>query len=471
MAIIHKIILFSNYFFLIYLIVYATYILICSITGSVQMYRRRRMENLHNILEHDYYYPMSILVPAYNEEITIVQTVSNLVQLDYKLFEIVVIDDGSKDKTKQVMIDKFGLVLEVGRPIPYKVKCNTINEVYSGQCNGINIIMISKNNGGCKADAINAGINIATYPYIVNMDGDEILQKDALKLTSQAIFESDNVICVGGNLKMSNYVKFNNAMPVDMELGKNLIVDMQVLEYGRTFVGTRIFQNTANMNLIVSGGYGIFKKSALIEVGGFDAKSMGEDMEMTVRLHKHFRKNKKKYLMKYVPNSVCWTQGPSTLGDLKKQRERWYCGLLQTYAKYKTMMFNPKYGLVGMFMLPYVFAFELLNPFLMIWGWFVIAWTAFDKSINFPYVLYIFIMYFVFGIILSLVSFLDDIYTKHSTFSVKKLITAFYTAVIDTLFFRLYLSIISFLAIFKMRKLSKRWESPKRVVVDSTEEL
>lgn len=458
---------YSEYFFLGYLLVYSTYILICSVFGSFSMFKFKRMDNLHNILVHEFYYPMSIIVPAYNESISVVQTIQNLLCLDYKLYEIVIVDDGSTDDTKQLVIDTFHMKLDENRPIHYAVPCKEIKEVYVAEYEGVPMILVSKENGRSKADATNAGINVASYPYIVNMDADEILQKDALKIVSRAILEDDNVVAVGGNIKMSNYVTFQDAMPVETALGKNLIVDMQVVEYGRAFVATRIFQNVMNMNLIVSGGYGVFKKSVLIEVGGFDSKSMGEDMDVTVRIHEYHRKNHKPYSMKYVPNSVCWTQGPNSLKDLYKQRQRWYCGLLQVIAKSKHMIFNPKYGVVGMFMLPYNIMYELLNPIIMTLGWFVIAWSFFNHTLNVPYAITVFLIYFLFGIILSLVQFWDKIYMENDSVNLKKMIIAFYTTIIDLLFFRQFISIISIQALFKMKKLSKKWESPKRVVVNS----
>lgn len=470
MNVVRNIVVFCNWFFLIYLMIYSTYILICSISGSIRMYMYRRSENLRNILEHDFYYPMSIVVPAYNESVSIVQTIENLLRIDYKLFEIVVVDDGSTDNTKNLIIDAFDLKKEDGRPIRYEVPCKPIKEVYTGKKGAIQITLISKVNGGCKADAMNAGINVSEFPYIVNMDADEILQRDALKIASRAILEDDNVVCVGGNIKMSNYVTFSDAMPVETTLGKNMVVDMQVVEYGRAFVGTRIFQNEVNMNLIVSGGYGIFKKSVLVEVGGYDSHSMGEDMEVTVRIHKHFRDRKKRYAMKYVPDSVCWTQAPSTLKDLKKQRQRWYCGLIQTIVKYKKMICNPKYGLIGLYMFPYIIFYEMLNPLFMLLGWFVMIWTILDNTINFPYVIYVFILYFIFGVFLSISNFWDKIYMKRDTISLKKMWIAFYTAIIDSLFFRLYISVLSILALFKLKSIGKKWESPKRVVVNTGKE-
>lgn len=468
--IIRKFVVCCNYFFAGYLVVYATYLIICGLYGSIKMYRYRRLEQLHNVLEHAFYYPISILVPAYNEGETAVQTVKNLLKQEYRLFEIVVIDDGSKDNTKQLLIDAFSLKPEPDRPIRYTVPCKPVHEIYTGKQNNIRIILISKDNGGCKADAINAGINVAAYPYIVCMDGDEILQRDALKYACRAILGNDNVIAVGGNIKISNNVKFSNAMPVSSKLGKNILVNMQVLEYGRSFIGAKIFQNKLNANLIVSGGYGIFNKAAVIEVGGYDPKSIGEDMELTLRLHQHYRKNKKKYSMQYVPDSVCWTQGPETFRDLRRQRERWQCGLLQTLKKYRKMILNPKYGVIGLFMLPYNIIYELLNPVFMLLGDFVILWSIFDKTINVPFVIYLYLAYVFFGIILTTVSFLDKTYMNEDSFTPGDVIKCLLIGIAEAFFLRPYLTIINFLAFFKIKKIALKWDSPARVKVESTDD-
>lgn len=460
---------FCNYFFAGYVVIYATYMMIGNLYGSVKMYQNRRMEQLHNVLDHEFYYPVSIMVPVYNEGMTAVQTVRNLLKLDYKTYEIVVIDDGSEDDTKQLLINIFSLKQEMERPIRYAVACKTINEVYKGSSQGVLITLCSKDNGGCKADACNAGLNLASYPYIVNIDGDEILQKDALIYASRAILEDENVIGVGGNLKISNDVKFKDAVPVESRLGNNPIVNMQVLEYGRSFLGSKILQNTLNMNLIISGGYGLFDKSALIVVGGYDVNSMGEDMELTMKIHQHFRKNKINYKMKYVPDSICFTQAPASMKDLRRQRERWYCGLMQTLLKYRFMVFNPKYGLIGMFMLPYVILYELLSPFITLLGLFIILFCLWDKTLNTPYFLYLYLLYALYGILITMVSYLDNIYMKSDSITITDIVKSFFTVLLDTFFFRLYLSIVELFAFVKIKKVASKWVSPDRVKVHSSD--
>ncbi len=455
-----------NAFITVYLWVYTIYLLVCCLGGAFDVGRRRRMESLHNVIDHEYYYPISILVPAYNEETAIVQTVRNLLRLEFKRYEIVVIDDGSKDGTKQCMLDAFPLALESARPIRYQVTCHPIHEIYSCRMGEVLITLISKENGGCKADAVNAGINVATYPYVINMDGDEILQKDSLRLACRALLESSNVIGVGGNIKISNNMRFRDAMPVSGGMGSNAVVNMQILEYSRGFLGTRMFQDILNANLIISGGYGLFKKDALIEMGGYDPVSKGEDMEITVKLQQYFRKHKIPFSMRFVPESICWTQGPANLKDLKAQRLRWHCGLMQTIIKYRSMILNPRYGVVGMFMLPYIILYELMSPIFMVLGCISTALCLVLGSTSIISAAVAFLMYVLLGLILTTITYIDNRYCPQEKLTFREMVKVVFYGLLDAFFFRPYIALVNFTAFFRYRKITKsKWVSPERIKV------
>ena len=209
----------------------------------------------------------------------------------------------------------------------------------------------------------------------------------------------------------------------------------------------------------------MFKKSAVVAVGGYDQKSIGEDMELTMKLHEYYRKNKLPYSMKYVPDSVCWTQAPESLKDLKKQRERWHCGLMQNFWKYRRMLLNPKYGIIGMLTIPFMMLYELYCPFFILLGWFTIIASTILKIINVPYVVIISLVYVLLGILLTITSFIDKLYMKSDYFSAVDVIKGLGIAIIDAFFFRPFLFIIEFFAFFKYKKISKNWVSPKRVQV------
>lgn len=447
----------------VYLTIYIMILLAGTVYGAFDILHEAKLESMHNVLEHDFYYPISILIPMYNEGVTGIQTVENVLKQDYKLFEIIIIDDGSQDNTKQLMIDHFRLEPEYDRPIRYLVPCKKIQEVYSGRYEGREIILISKLNGGCKADAANAGINISNYPYILNMDGDEILQRDALKRVAREIIKDDTTIGVGGNLRISNNVSFVDAYPKNLRAGRNLLADIQSLEYSRNFAGAKILHNRWNANLIISGGYGVFKKSALLEVGGYDPKSLGEDFEMTLRLHRHFMKEKKKYVMKYVEDSVCWTQAPSTYKDLRKQRRRWHCGLIQTLYKYRGMIFNPRYGVIGMVTLPNHIFYELLAPTMMLLGWVAIIFSILLDTVNFPFVLIVYLIYVLFSILLTMLSHIGNCYRKQEKVTAWALVRIFLLGLYEAFIYKIYLTLVEFFAGFQYKKVASKWESPTRV--------
>lgn len=455
-----------NAFITVYLAVYTAYLLICCLGGAFDASRKKRMQALHNFVDHEYYYPISILVPAYNEGETIIQTVNNLLKLEFKRYEIVVIDDGSTDDTKARLLEYFPLARETERPVRYQVECKPIHEIYSCRQGEVLITLISKENGGCKADAVNAGLNIAAYPYIVNMDGDEILQQDSLRYACRALLEDDNVVGVGGNIKISNDVRFRDAMPVSGGMGRNAVVNMQVLEYSRGFRGTRVFQDLMNANLIISGGYGLFKKDALIAVGGYDPVSKGEDMELTVKLQQYYRSRKIPFSLRFVPESICWTQGPASLKDLKSQRLRWHCGLIQTVKKYRSMILNPKYGVVGMFMFPYIIMYELLSPIFMVLGLLSVAASLWLGDVDLGKLAFVFMLYVLFGLVLTALTYMDNRYCPGQKFSFPELVKVLFYGLLDAFFFRPYIGLVNFTAFFKYKKITaSKWVSPKRVKV------
>lgn len=452
-----------NYFIVFYLFAYISYLLIASVVGAIMVIRKKRLEYRHNIIEHDYFYPISIIVPMYNESESGLQCVKNLLNLDFKKYEIVVVDDGSIDNTKKLIIDTFKMKNEYYRPIQLKIPCAKINEIYHAEVNGVSITLISKDNAGAKSDAVNAGINVSKYGYVVVMDGDEILQSDCLKCASRAFMEDDITIAVGGNIKISNYTQFKDGMPVKREFGKNLLVDIQALEYSRGFIGARIFQDFMNCNLVISGGYGIFRKDAIIAVGGYDTHSMGEDMDMTMRLHRHYRKNKIKFRMKYVPESICWTQAPTTLKDLTKQRERWHFGLMDCMDKYKEMLLRPRYGTVGMFMFPYMVIFEFLFPLIMVLGLGSIAISAAFGLINYPYAIIYYLTYVLFNVLLGTISYMGNYLYESKTISFKELMYFLGIGFVDAFIFRPYVSLVAFVSTFNPARKKRKWYSPKRV--------
>ncbi|MEF9840403.1 MAG: glycosyltransferase family 2 protein, partial [Lachnospiraceae bacterium] len=238
-------------FFVIYLIGYSTFLFFSVAAGAVELYQQRKNERFKSALHHELYIPISIIVPAHNEETTIVDTVCTLMEQEYKLYEIVVIDDGSTDQTTEAMIKHFHME-QVPRPVHRVIACEKEIAIYEAELNQISITVVKKENGG-KADSLNMGINISKYPYFICIDADSMLQKNSLFEISKPMMENDFVVACGGQVAVSNGIKLVKGEVKDYSMPKKLVEAMQVLEYERSFLASRIFMNRFNGNLIISG--------------------------------------------------------------------------------------------------------------------------------------------------------------------------------------------------------------------------
>ncbi len=395
--------------FIVYLIGYSTFLFLSVVIGATTLYKRKMQDRMMNKFTENYFVPITIVTPAYNEEVTVVQTVKSLLTLDYKLYEIIVVDDGSKDSTSQQLIDAYNMN-PVRRPLHRSIDCQPVEFIYESHEQKVPLTLIRKKNGG-KADALNMGINAAQYPYFICMDADSVLQYDSLKKLVVPVLEEENVVAVGGTVRPSNDVELSEGKVVKYRLPKNILACMQLLEYDRSFLASRILFDKFNGSLIISGAFGMFKKETVIAAGGYDHGTMGEDMELVVKLHSYCLTNKIPYSIRYATDAVCWTQVPEKLGDLKKQRKRWHLGLFQTMWKHKKMMANPKYGAVGFISYMYFLLYELLSPFIEVFGVFTMIAAYCIDILNLPFMLLFMLIYASYNSILTLTAFFSRIQT------------------------------------------------------------
>ena len=447
-----------GYFFIAYLIGYSTFLFLSVIVGSLDLYKHHRQEQFKSILPSDYYVPISIIVPAYNEEITVVDTVRSLLTLEYRAYEIIVVDDGSKDRTSEVLAKAFDMHL-VHRPIRRQVDCQREEYVYETHAQKVPLTLIRKKNGG-KADSLNMGINAANFPYFICMDADSVLQYDSLRRIVQPVLADDNVVAVGGIVRISNDVELENGRVKRYRLPRNILAFMQVLEYDRSFLASRILFDRFNGSLIISGAFGLFKKSTVIAVGGYDRKTLGEDMELVVKLHEYCTSNSIPYSIRYASDAICWTQAPERLRDLCKQRRRWHLGLFQSMYKHRTMFSNHRFGAVSFVSYLYFLIYELLSPFIEIFGVCTMALAWWFDLINVPFMVLFFLIYAVFGAILTLTAFFSRIYTADLTVSFGDGVRAACLCLFELVFLRFILAWVRCTAFIGYRK---RWLSWGRI--------
>lgn len=384
-------------------------------------------------------YPISILVPAYNEELGVVSTVRSLLSLNYPQYEIIVVNDGSTDTTSTKVISQFKME-PIDLAIRTYFKTGEVKRAYRSAIHP-HLFLIDKENGG-KADALNAGINFSHYPYFSAIDGDSIIEQDALLKTMKPIIDSNGLVtATGGTVRIANGCKINKGVIERVSLPRKPLEILQIVEYFRAFLIGRLGFSRANILLIISGAFGVFEKSRVIKVGGYKTDTVGEDMELIVRLHRSIKDEKSKQRIEYIQDPVCWTEAPSTIASLRAQRIRWQRGLAETLWTHRKMLFNPKYRGIGLFSFPYYLFIELLSAVFEVLGYFIIvgglAFSFIDPEIAFVMLL-VMVLY---GSLLSALAVLLEEWTYHKYPSVGSIIILYLYALTETFWYRILMNI------------------------------
>lgn len=314
--------------------------------------------------------PVSILVPSYNEELTIIENVHSLLALHYPQHEVIVVNDGSKDKTLQVLVEQFELELLPAEMSKGSGLLDTtpIRGVYHNP-KVPKLYVIDKPNGG-KADSLNVGINFSHYAMVCTIDADSLLEKESLIRIGRKFMENpEETIAVGGMVRVANSCTIENGIVKEVRLPRNWWARFQCVEYLKAFLGGRIGWSSINALIIISGAFGVFRKECIVQVGGYREGYPGEDMNIVIKLHKMMQEQGRKYRIAYCPDAVCWTQAPESMRILGSQRKRWGRGNLKNMWEYKHLIFNPKYKLFGLLSMPYTVIYEMLNPYIKLSGY------------------------------------------------------------------------------------------------------
>ena len=457
-----------GWFFVAYLVAYTIFMILSVTVGSVTLFEQRGRKQMQNRLDRMYYIPISILVPAHNESVTVADTVRSLLEVSYRQYEIIVIDDGSTDDTAKILIDTFGMK-QITRPIHRLVPCREARSVWFTEAWKCPITLVCKANGG-KADALNMGINASRYPYVICMDADSMLQYDSLENIAAKVLEEDNVVAVGGMIRIVNNVTIDKGRVVEYRLPRQLVQCMQVLEYDRSFMASRIFFDKFNGNLIISGAFGLFQKEFLVNMGGYNTNTMGEDMELVVRIHAFAWANGIPYRIRYATDAVCWSQAPATLRDLCKQRRRWHIGLFQSISSNRQMLFNPKYGLLSFVSFAYFTIYELFSPYIEIFGVLSMILASMFNLINLPYMVLFLLIYMVLNAVLGLTAFFSRISSMEITLRWRDIIRAIYVSVLENAGLRSVLAWVRFTALIGYRKKKNEWGTITRYKHNSASE-
>jgi cellulose synthase/poly-beta-1,6-N-acetylglucosamine synthase-like glycosyltransferase len=359
--------LFSNLAYLMMLIV--------ALKTSAIHQRHLTSHNLSWIKESPIVPPITLIAPAHNEEASIRVAVRNLLELDYPELEVIIVNDGSEDRTLEEMREEFQLRPVLALYVP-QMPSATVRGLYRGGLDP-RLLVVDKEAGGSKADASNAGLNAATSPYVCIVDADSVLERDALlRIMGPILADPMRVVAVGGIIRVLNGSEISGGHIRRVRLPHKSIEVIQVIEYLRAFLIGREAWAQGNMLTIISGAFGLFRADLVRAVGGYRSRAIGEDFDLVARLHRHLIEQGTDYQMRFVPDPVCWTEVPSDLKSLGRQRARWQKGLLDVLWPNRDMLFRPRYGRIGSFALPYLWLFELFAPVIEIIGLVTIVLAA-----------------------------------------------------------------------------------------------
>ena len=343
--------------------------------------------------------PVSVLLPAYNEEAGIVESVRSLLALRYPEHEVIVVNDGSRDGTFARLRSAFDLV-PVRKALHERIPTEPVRGAYASRRHE-NLWVIDKVNGG-KADALNSGVNAARYPYVCAVDADAILEQDALLRVAKPVLDDPELVAAtGGIVRIANGCRIDHGEVLEVGLPKSRLATFQVVEYFRGFLVGRTGWSRLGSLLIISGAFGLFRRSAVEATGGWWTRTVGEDVELVVRIHRHLRERGEDYRVEFVPDPVCWTEAPEDLRTLSRQRRRWQRGLAETLWRHRRMVGNPRYGLVGLVAAPYFALVELIGPLPKLLGYPVVATAAALGAVSLPFLATFLVASLLLGVLLS----------------------------------------------------------------------
>ena len=406
------------YFFLIFtFLIISGYVILAFFSGkeTSDYIKKNSFLQYKDLLSSNLAPSISIIAPAYNESLNIIENVRSLLSIHYVNFNVIIVNDGSKDDSLEKLIKAYNLE-KVEYLIDQKIDTQPLRHGVFKSLNPAfdKLIVVDKENGG-KADALNVGINFSKNKYIACIDVDCLLLKDSLQKMIKPFLEYTDakVIASGGVIRIANSCKIEDGKLLEINFPKKWIERAQILEYLRAFLLGRMAWARLNGLLVISGAFGIFDKEIAVKVGGYDTKTVGEDMEIVVRMRKYMEETKQKYKVAYIPDPLCWTEAPDNYKIFTSQRNRWTRGTIETLKMHKNIGLNPKYGILGMLSFPYWFIFERMAPIVEVLGMIYFILLVIFRDLNWFFVLGFFLSAYLFSLIFSFVAIFSEEFTYH----------------------------------------------------------
>lgn len=452
-----------NRFLMYYLGVMLGLALILVIVGwyAVNHYvRMRPLRDYRHVGTSDLSMPVSILVPGYNEELSIVESVRSLLATQFSQLEVIVINDGSKDGTLAVLQDVFKLV-QIERTPRSGLPTEAVRAVYASPLDP-RVIVIDKVNGG-KADALNAGINYAQFPLVSSIDADTMLDAGALARLVWEFQSHPETVATGGIVRIANGSTVKDGRLVSIATPhRQFMANVQIVEYLRAFLGGRLGWSRLGMLLIISGAFGLFRRDVLVNAGGYNTDTITEDAELVLRIRKYQADHDLPCRITFFPDPICWTEAPTTVKSLVKQRDRWQRGLGETLIRHRSMLFRKKYGRIGWVALPYFWAFEFLEPLITVTGMIITPLAILFGFGSIPVYLLMIAFAFAYGYFISMIIILleERAFRRYPNWQDLRRMTI--VAFLENFGFRQWQSFVRMRAMFRIRSRRRHWGEQDR---------
>jgi cellulose synthase/poly-beta-1,6-N-acetylglucosamine synthase-like glycosyltransferase len=441
------------YFFLIN----SAYLLfVClSLIGLFRYQRMTHYVRLREVFSLPLAKPISIIAPAYNEGPNILESVRSLLSLEYPLYEVIVVNDGSTDDTLAKLVEAFDLK-RTNRVFRRSIDTAPVKAIYVSPLEP-RLVVVDKINGK-KADAMNAGLNVSRYPLFCALDADSLLDRDALLKVARPFHEDpERTVGVGGIIRVSNGCAVKNGQVTRIGMPRNFLARFQVLEYIRAFFGGRMGMSMMNCLLIISGAFGVFRKDIALKIGGYRSGAIGEDIDLIIRLRRYLHDHKTPYRITFIPDPVCWTEGPEKPKTLAGQRNRWHRGLVEVLVLYRAMILNPRYGTTGMLAMPFYLIFEMLGPFVELVGYVIFTFFVLTGQLNRPFAVIFFLVAVIYGVVLSLSALLIEEFSAQRFPRLSDIFIIAVFGILENIVYRQWLVLVRVKAFFDLVRGDKGW--------------
>lgn len=382
-------------------------VIVCGMLNAIKILSRREIDIVAKLARMRAISPITVIVPCYNEEANIVNSIKSMLNLNYPALEVIVVNDGSKDKSIDALKEAFQLVPSQeaeSHMLPSKpVKAHYRSRMYQ------NLLVIDKENGG-KSDALNVGLNHSAYELVCCVDADSFLESEGLiRVSLPFIFDPSSIVATGGSIMVaSDRVKLDEGGARSSLIPWSFLAMVQSIEYLRAFLIGRLGWNFLRADTMISGAFGVFRKSALVKAGGYAFKTVGEDMEVFLRIMEYARRHKEKAEVRMLPDPVCWTEAPSDFKTLGNQRSRWSQGLAESLWRRRGMFFRSWTGSIGWLGLPYQLLYELLTPLVEVVGYCITLIGFLFGYLEVTHVLVVAMTTMFYGCLLNLLVILID---------------------------------------------------------------